>query len=154
MRARGVDVGDEPVDDCVVVGQDLDGVAAQDRQVAQFFGEAHGGGSNALLLRMRDIRMNREARVDGTRELGKRQRTLKAPLRYPAAAEHEIKGEPDHRLEQDQQQPALRCIRRSAKRHDDQHDDADRPLGDHEQREPRVGVGQDMSATSASAPSL
>ena len=111
MRARGVDVGDEAVDDHVIVGQDFDRVAAQDRQVAKFFGEAYGGCRVAVLLRMRHIRMRRKPGIDGTGELGKCDLTPQTPCGNPAAAEDEIECDPDYRLEQDQQQPALRCIR-------------------------------------------
>jgi hypothetical protein len=43
MRARRIDVGDEPVEDVVVVGQHVDAVAAEDRHVAQLLGERMPG---------------------------------------------------------------------------------------------------------------
>ena len=91
---------------------------------------------------MGDVRMHREPRVDGTRELGEGDCALETPFRDPAAAEHEIESDTDHRFEQDQQEPALRRVRRPAKWHHDQHDDADRPFRDDEQREPEMGLRQ------------
>ncbi len=39
---RRIDVGDETIDDFVVGGEHLDRVAAENRHVAERFGEAHG----------------------------------------------------------------------------------------------------------------
>ena len=143
VRARGVDVGDEPLDDGIVVAKNVDGVAAENRHVAQLFGEAHGGRDVRFLLRMEDVRMGRKTRIHGPRELAEGHVALQSPLRHPPPAEHQVEREPHRRLEQDQQQPSLRGIRRTAERHDDQHDDADRPLGDDERREPDLRVRQE-----------
>jgi hypothetical protein len=143
VRARRVDVGDEPVDDRAVVAHDFHGVAAEDRQPAQLFREPHRGRDTQVLLGMEDVRMRGEARVDGLGEFPERSGALQAPFRHPAPAEYEVERKPYRRLEQDQQQPAFRGIGRAAERDHDQHDDADSPLGDHERRKPDLGVRQE-----------
>ncbi len=61
VRTRGVDVGDEPVEDAVVVGQHLDGVAAEDRHFAQLLGEVDAGRDRRVLRGVEHVGVARAA---------------------------------------------------------------------------------------------
>ena len=139
---RRIDVGDETIDDFVVRGQHLDRVAAENRHVAERFGEAHGRRELRTGLGVVDRRAPRKSPVN---RLGVRNEVLgalAAQCGQARSTDQQVKGEPDRGFEEDQQQPAFRCVGRAAKRHDDEHADADRPFGGDERLEPDVAIGQ------------
>ena len=59
--ARGVDVGDKPINDAVVIAEQIDGIAAKDGKLAQVFGQLNRLRQRHGQFRPRDVRVGFEA---------------------------------------------------------------------------------------------
>ena len=146
VRLRGIDVGHEPVEDAAIVRQHLHLVAAEDRQLAEPLGEHDGGLDLRRLRRMEDARdAPRSRSPHRARELLEGCGALEAPLGEPRPAEHQVDGESDHRLEEDEQEPPLGRLGRAPEGDDDHRHQADRPLDGDEQGPPDAGVGEPVA---------
>ncbi len=144
VRTRGVDVGDESVEDPGVVGQHFDGIAPENRHFAQLFREPDAWRERRVLRGAEHVGVTEEPGANGARELAKGGRPPQPPRRQPPATEHEVECKPQDRLEQDQQQPPFRGVGRAAKRDDDEHRDADDPLDRDEKNEERMALGREV----------
>jgi hypothetical protein len=122
-----VNVLDEPADGLVVDVDQLDGVAAQNRQAAQVLGEPDRSGQFGADGRTEGIGVLAEPVADLAEDGRQSRQGLAAPPRQADPAEQQIENGADPRLEEDQQQPALGGDRRAAEGHDNQHHQAEQP---------------------------
>ncbi len=152
VRLRGIDVGDEPVDDALVVGEHLDRIAAEDRHLAQRLGEANGRREFGSWRGLVDRRAPREPPIDGFSAGEELVDARLAQRGQPRPADQQVERQADRGLEEDQQQPAFRGVGGTAKRHDYQHADPHDPFGSDEGSEPRAAVGQEFERHRLSRP--
>ena len=138
MVARGVDVGDQAVDELVVIGEHFGRVAVENRQLAEILGQ----GDRLLELdsdvRTGDVGMLRETLEDRAAQGLELDVTLLAPLRQRRPPDQRVQDQADRRLEENEQQPALSRIGRAAHRYDDDHREAHRPFHGEEQVQPQL----------------
>ncbi len=135
-RTRSVDVGRNPRQRRGIVGQQFHRVAAEVGQPGEVGRQAHAGlvrGRHGGRLSTRQRHVSGPHRLD---EFEVPLQPLQAPARQTRPPDQQVGDESDPGQEEDQQQPALGRLRRTPRRHDRQHDQSDRPVGDDGQRAP------------------
>src|SRR5436305_9734091 len=91
---------------------------------------------------MEDVGLARQALEDRTAQLLDLDMALDAPCGQLRATNEPLENKTDRRLEEDEQQPALRGFRRAPERNDDKHGQTHRPFGGEEHVEPQLVVGE------------
>ena len=81
MVARGVDIGDQAVDELIVIGQHFDGVAVENRQLSQVLGQSDGLLQLDADVGTGDVGMLRKAFEDRSAQSLELDVTLLAPVR-------------------------------------------------------------------------
>ena len=99
------------------------------------------GSISGVLGRMEHVGWASRRSAMGRASSSKPGRAFQPPVGEARPAEGEVDGEPHDGLEEDQQEPALRRLRRALEGDDDDRGEADRPFDRNEERPPETGVG-------------
>ena len=102
---RGVDLGDQPVDNHVGIGHQRDGVAAHNRQAAAMLGQMDQHAVLVGFVRVNDV-IRFDARILG--RVQQRPKLLPAsqlPPAQPVLADQQVEPQSDPGLEEDHGQP-------------------------------------------------
>ena len=142
MIARCVDVGDETIDEQIVIGQDLACIATEDRQVPQLLSQRHRLVQLGAEVRMEDVGLVGKMVEDRAAQVLELGVTLQAPLRQRGPADQHVQDQAGRWLEEDKQQPALRRFGRAAEWDDGEHRQPHDPLRGEEYVQPQCLIGQ------------
>ena len=148
VAAGAVDVGDQPRDRRVVVGEEFEAVAVDGAKLRASLRKLEAG----LPVHGRlpaGVGRCRRVRCDATDRLPDLALQREAPAREVRASDEEVERDARPRPEQDQQQPGARRCRRAPLRHQHQRRDAQHPLARDVERAPGCQVpGHGLAARS------